>query len=55
MPKNIATKIIGYYDEDGFAYCAKHARDRSESIPSNATNEECCICGEKLNDLIGSS
>ena len=49
MSKNTISKIIGYYDQDGFAYCIKHALDKSECI-TEYINETCCICGVSLDD-----
>jgi hypothetical protein len=51
MSSHTPSKIIGYYDSDGFAYCIKHARDKSESIPNNVKDENCCICGAALDDI----
>jgi hypothetical protein len=50
MLKNTIPKIIGYYDQDGFAYCIKHAMNKSESIIQSTEEEKCCICGVYLND-----
>lgn len=56
MRPNTTSKIIGYMDSDGFAYCIKHARDKSEAIHESdyISFEKCCICGELLDDLTGS-
>ena len=44
MPKNtIKQTVIGYYDEDGHAYCLKHGRPGMEEI-IETTFEKCCIC-----------
>jgi hypothetical protein len=55
MSQNNKSKIIGYYDDDGFAYCIKHAIGQAEAIhePTDHTSfEKCCICGVYLeNDL----
>lgn len=42
--------IVGYYDEDGFAYCLKHARDKSEAIHDTDCDEHetCSVCREEL-------
>lgn len=52
MPKNVSGKVIGYFDQDGFAYCLNHARVRDEAISQDNCDksEQCSICGVYLND-----
>jgi hypothetical protein len=52
MSKNtIHNKVIGYYDEDGYAYCIDHAREKFDSIRAEDNIiERCCICGVFLDD-----
>jgi hypothetical protein len=40
-------EVIGYIDDDGFNYCAKHGQPGMEEIlsDSNCYLEKCCICG----------
>lgn len=48
MRKNTTSKIVlGYYDEDGYTYCIKHAMDKSDAIIDNH-KDNCCICGAPL-------
>lgn len=39
-------EIVGYYDEHGFFYCTKHARDKSEIVTKeDCEYEKCSVCG----------
>ena len=54
MPKPASEVIIGYYDEDGYAYCPRHAREKSDAIKSDGSErnyETCAICGVYLDDF----
>lgn len=51
MPKNVNSKIVGYIDEDGYAYCVAHARGGEAITQDNCDkSEKCSICGVYLND-----
>lgn len=53
MSQNVTkqTVVIGYYDENGYAYCLKHGRSGMEEIYSDGFLETCSICGEYLDPI----
>jgi len=49
MSTNTSNKVIGYFDEWGYAYCLKHGSKNNESILNTPDVwERCEICDELI-------